>query len=60
MPPGRTANREVGIMVNVLNRAVEWGLIGSNPIGKIRHLKHDRPTKNRRALSLKEIEAWPR
>ncbi len=53
----RTANREVGIMVNVLNRAVEWGLIGSNPIGKIKHLKHDRPTKNRRALSIEEIEA---
>lgn len=54
----RTVNREVGTLRSMLNRAVEWGLIGSNPIAGIKPLRHDCLAKVRRALSVEEIERF--
>ena len=53
----RTINRQVGVLRHMLNKAVEWGRIDSNPIKGIKPLKHDKPIKNRRSLSAEECEA---
>jgi len=53
----RTVNKQVGTLGNMLNKGVEWGRIGSNPIGEIRQLDHDEPVKERRSLTVEEVEA---
>jgi integrase len=53
----RTINKQVGILRHMLNKAVEWGRIGSNPIKSVMPLKHDKPTKQRRALTAAEFQA---
>lgn len=53
----RTINKLVGVLQSMLNRGVEWGRIGSNPIKDIKPLKHDTLVKERRALTANEIQA---
>jgi integrase len=53
----RTVNKEVGTLRHMLNLAVEWGRIGSNPIAGIKPLRHDAKRKERRALTLAEVES---
>lgn len=53
----RTVNREVGALSTILNKAVAWGLIGSNPIAKAKPLRNDNPAKQRRPLTVEEVEA---
>lgn len=53
----RTVNRETGTLNNMLNRGVEWGKIGNNPIGGVNPLCHDDPVKQRRSLSVDEVNA---
>lgn len=53
----RTVNREIGTLQNMLNRAVAWGKIGSNPISSVKPLRHDSPKKVRRPLTIQEVEA---
>ena len=53
----RTVNRQVGVLSHMLNQAVEWQRIGSNPIAGLKPLPHDALAKERRALSIEEIEA---
>jgi integrase len=52
----RTVNREIGTIINMLNRGVAWGRIGSNPLSEIKPLTHDKPVKQRRALTTEEVE----
>lgn len=54
----RTVNREVAVLRSMLARLVEWGLIGSNPIEKVKPLKVDKPRKSRRALERREIDTF--
>lgn len=54
----RTVNREVGTLQNLLNRAVEWGKLGHNPIAGLKPLKHDHKAKERRSLTLEEVERF--
>lgn len=54
----RTVNREVGTLNNMLNKAVEWGRIGSNPITDVKPLCHDKPKKERRPLNVAEVESF--
>lgn len=42
---------------SLLNKGVAWGRIGSNPIIDLKPLRHDAPRKERRALSVGEVEA---
>lgn len=53
----RTINKEVATLRNMLNKGVAWGMIGSNPIAGLKPLRCDKPTKERRALSVAEIES---
>ncbi len=53
----RTVNRQIGILSHLLNKAVEWGRIGSNPIKGLKPLRHDTPIKQRRALTAGEFNA---
>ncbi len=53
----RTVNREVGTLINMLNKGVEWGRIGSNPLAGLKPLRHDKPVKCRRSLSADEVLA---
>ena len=53
----RTVNRQVGTLRNMLAKGVLWGRIGDNPIADIKPLKHDAPAKERRPLSVAEVEA---
>jgi integrase len=53
----RTVNKQVGTLRSMLNKAVQWGKIGSNPIAGIKPLPHDTPTKVRRSLTHEELEA---
>jgi len=53
----RTVNREVGTLVNMLNKAVEWGRIASNPLVGLKPLEAGEPRKQRRALSCEEVQA---
>ena len=50
-------NRQVGTLVNMLGKGVQWGRIGCNPIAGIKPLRHDMPAKERRALSLDEVQS---
>jgi integrase len=52
----RTINREVGTLRNMLNKGVEWKRIGSNPIANLAPLRHDALAKERRALTLAEVQ----
>jgi integrase len=52
----RTVNRQVGTVANMLNKGVEWGRIGSNPIKDLRPLAHEAMVKQRRALSADELQ----
>jgi integrase len=36
-----TVNRDVACLRNVMNKAVEWGYLQANPIGKVRLLRED-------------------
>jgi integrase len=51
----RTINREVGTLNNMLNKGVQWGRIGSNPLAGLKPLRHDKPVKQRRSLTADEI-----
>ena len=53
----RTVNKLVNLLRSALNKAVEWGRIGSNPIKGIKPLKHDTPVKERRSLTGDELQA---
>ncbi|MBX9656399.1 tyrosine-type recombinase/integrase [bacterium] len=53
----RTVNRELGTLKTMLNKAVAWGLIGSNPLARLKPLRNDNPVKQRRALAVEEVEA---
>lgn len=53
----RTVNRQVGTIHNMLNKAVQWKRIGSNPIKGIKPLPHDTLAKERRSLTLEEVLA---
>jgi integrase len=53
----RTINKEVGTLRCMLNKAVEWGYIASNPMEGLKPLKQAKPRKDRRALSADEVEA---
>ncbi len=53
----RTINRQVGTLKNMLNKAVEWQRIGTNPIADVKPLRHDELAKERRALTAEEVEA---
>jgi len=53
----RTVNRQVGTVSNMLNHGVQWNRIGHNPIASIKPLPQGDPTKQRRALTLEEVEA---
>jgi integrase len=52
----RTGNREVGTLQNMLNKAVAWGRIASKPIADVKPLKSDERRKERRSLSVEEVE----
>ena len=52
----RTVNREVGTLQNMLNKGVDWKMIGLNPLAALKPLRHDEPTKDRRSLSAAEVE----
>jgi integrase len=52
----RSVNREVGTLNNMLNKGVEWGRIGSNPLAGLKPLRHDKPVKQRRSLNVEEID----
>ncbi|MHB1036212.1 MAG: tyrosine-type recombinase/integrase [Pirellulales bacterium] len=53
----RTVNREVGTVRNMLNKGVAWKFLGHNPIKDLAPLAHDTAIKERRALSVAEVEA---
>jgi integrase len=53
----RTVNKQVGHLNHLLNMAVAWRHIGSNPLASLRPLRHDSPAKQRRSLSLAEVQA---
>ncbi|MHB8974278.1 MAG: tyrosine-type recombinase/integrase [Pirellulaceae bacterium] len=52
----RTINKQVGHLNHMLNMAVTWRHIGSNPLAALRPLRHDTPSKQRRSLSLVEVQ----
>ncbi len=51
----RTINLEVATLRNMLNKGVEWKLIGSNQIAGLKPLKVDDPAKQRRSLTAAEL-----
>lgn len=53
----RTVNKQVLILNALMNKAVEWGRIGINPIQGMTHLKHDHKSKERRSLTVEEINS---
>lgn len=53
----RTINRHVSTLCNMLNKGVAWRRIGSNPIVGMKPLRHDEKRKERRSLSLAEVES---
>ena len=53
----RTVNRQVATLHNMLAKGVKWKRIGSNPLVGLKPLKHDKPAKERRSLSVEEVKA---
>lgn len=53
----RTVNRQVGTLHNMLAKGVKWGRIGHNPIADLDPLRHESPSKERRALSVDEVQS---
>ncbi|MCH8923071.1 MAG: site-specific integrase [Planctomycetes bacterium] len=53
----RTINKHVATLNNMLNRGVAWRRIGSNPIDGLKPLHHDEKRKERRSLTLGEVES---
>ncbi len=54
----RTVNREVGTLMNMLNKGVgRFKVIDHNPIAGVEPLAHDELAKERRPLDLEEVEA---
>ncbi len=53
----RTVNREVGTINNMFNKGVHWQRIGDNPIASVTPLPQGDPTKQRRSLTVEEVEA---
>ena len=53
----RTINKHVATLCNMLNKGVAWRRIGSNPIAGLKPLRHDEKRKERRSLTLAEVEA---
>lgn len=53
----RTVNMEIGTLSAMLTWAVKQGMIGSNPIAGFKQLPNDVKRKQRRALTLAEVEA---
>ncbi|MCC9608081.1 tyrosine-type recombinase/integrase [Blastopirellula sp. JC732] len=51
----RTVNKQVLVLNGMLNKAVEWGYIASNPIRGLKPLRHDRKKKERRSLTADEV-----
>jgi integrase len=52
----RTVNMEVGALSTMLRWGVAHQMIGSNPIERVRPLPTDQRRKERRSLSIKEVE----
>jgi integrase len=40
----------------MFNKGVEWGHIGTNPLAGLKPLRHDKPVKQRRSLTVAEIK----
>lgn len=57
----RTVNKEVASILAKLNKGAAWGRVGSNPISRVKPLRHDSPTKERRELTAAEalVKASP-
>jgi integrase len=53
----RTVNREVGTLASMLNKGVEWGRLGSNPLAGLKSLEHSEARKQRRSLSSEEVQS---
>jgi integrase len=53
----RTVNREVGTIGNMFNKAVKWKRIADNPIAGVTPLPHVELAKDRRSLTLDEVQA---
>lgn len=53
----RSVNCEVATLRNMLNKGVQWQRIGSNPLAGLKPLRHDELRKQRRALTVEEVEA---
>jgi len=53
----RTVNKQVGTINNMLNRGVQWKRMDHNPIASVTPLPQGDPTKQRRSLTLEEVEA---
>lgn len=53
----RTVNKQVLVLNALMNKMVQWGKIGVNPLHGMVHLKHDQKKKQRRSLSVDEINA---
>ena len=51
-----TINKNVQAILNMLNKAAEWQRIGSNSIVGLKRLPHDEPVKDRRPLTVDEVE----
>lgn len=52
-----TINRDVGALRAALSKAVEWGYIDANPIGRVKPVKVDRKRQAQRALTVDEEAA---
>ena len=52
----RTVNKQVCTLNNMLNKGVEWKRIGSNAIKDLKPLRNDAPAKQRRSLTVEEVE----
>lgn len=52
----RTVNMDVGAVSTMLNWAVDHRLIGSNPLASLKPLPADNPTKERRSLTIEEVD----
>ncbi len=52
-----TVNKQVATINNMLNRGVQWNRIGHNPIASVKPLPKGDPVKQRRSLTIEEVDA---
>ena len=50
-------NKNVATLNGMLNKNVDWQRIGANPIAGVKRLSHDEPVKDRRPLTVEEVES---